>query len=237
MLLNTHGKLAILGRFGSQRVRSGGAVGAKTYPQQRLKTYAPKVWKGSESVLHLQAKQIIDITINNDTKKLGNPMNMIDLRDFPTLLGERLSSIICEDVADYLREVKEYITKINKELRETQEERDDLRREVEELHAKKQAVEADALRSMRAIPVDFIERFAKGCTTWPEAQPLYEMLLDYADGDREIKQKARNIKAHHTRLKNTHSKQVYIQSKQTNINNPTFGSMYDIHDNDEVKAG
>ena len=45
-------------------------------------------------------------------------MNFKETKDFPTLFGERLSSIICEDVTDYLSEVKEYITKINKELRE-----------------------------------------------------------------------------------------------------------------------
>ena len=159
------------------------------------------------------------------------------LKDSPTLFGERLSSIICEDVTDFLSEVKEYITKIINELRETQEERDDLQHEVDKLRAERESVEADALRRLQAVPVDFIERFAKGCTSWAEARPLYEMLLDYAEDDRVIKQKARNIKAYHTRLKNTRSKQVYIQSKQTNINNPTFGSMYDIHDNDEVKAG
>ena len=164
-------------------------------------------------------------------------MSFLNLKDSPTLFGERLSSIICEDVKDYLSEVKEYITKIIKELRETQEERDDLLREVDKLRAERESVEADALRRLRAVPVEYIERFAKGCTTWAEARPLYEMLLDYAEDDRVIKQKARNIKAYHTRLKNTRSKQVYIQSKQTNINNPTFGSMYDIHDNDEVKAG
>ena len=164
-------------------------------------------------------------------------MSFLNLKDSPTLFGERLSSIICEDVKDYLSEVKEYITKINKELRETQEERDDLRREVEELRAKKQAVEADALRSMRAIPVNVVEQFGKSCNTWPEAHPIYDMLLEYADGDREIKQKATNIKTYHTRQEKARSKQVFFQSKQTNINNPTFGSMYDIHDNDEVKAG
>ena len=164
-------------------------------------------------------------------------MNFKEMKDFPTVFGERLSSIICEDVADYLREVKEYIAKINKELREIQEERDDLRREVDRLRAERKAVEADALRSMRAIPVDFVEQFAKGCNTWPEAQPLYEMLLDYADGDREIKQKAKNIKTYHTRRENARSKQIIFQSEQTHINNPTFGSMYDIHDNSEVKAG
>ena len=164
-------------------------------------------------------------------------MSFLNLKDSPILFGERLSSIICEDVKDYLSEVKEYITKINKELRETQEERDDLRREVEELRAKKQAVEADALRRLRAIPVDFIERFAKSSTSWAEARPFYEMLLDYAEDDRDIKQKARNIKAYHTRLKNARSPKVFIKTKKTNINKPTFGSMYDIHDNDEVTAG
>ena len=164
-------------------------------------------------------------------------MSFMNLKDSPILFGERLSSIICEDVKDFLSEVKEYITKIINELRETREERDDLLREVDKLRAERESVEADALRRLRAVPVEYIERFAKGCTTWAEARPLYEMLLDYAEDDRVIKQKARNIKAYHTRLKNTHSKQVYIQSKQTNINNPTFGSMYDIHDNDEVKAG
>jgi predicted nuclease with TOPRIM domain len=164
-------------------------------------------------------------------------MSFLNLKDSPTLFGERLSSIICEDVKDYLSEVKEYITKIIKDLHETQEERDDLQHEVDKLRAERESVEADALRRLRAIPVDFIERFAKSSTSWAEARPFYEMLLDYAEDDRDIKQKARNIKAHHTRLKNTRSKQVFIQSKQTNINNPTFGSMYDIHDNDEVKAG
>ena len=164
-------------------------------------------------------------------------MNFKEMKDFPTVFGERLSSIICEDVADYLREVKEYITKINKELRETQEERDDLRREVDKLRVERESVETDALRRLRAVPVEYIERFAKGCTTWAEARPLYEMLLDYAEDDRVIKQKARNIKAYHTRQEKARSKQVFFQSKQTNINNPTFGSMYDIHDNDEVKAG
>ena len=161
------------------------------------------------------------------------------------MFGERLSSIICEDVADYLREVKEYITKISKELRETQQERDDLLCELDKLHAEKQGMEADALRSLRAIPVDYVERFAKSCDTWMEARPFYEMLLEYAEGNRDIKQKATNVKAHHTRRKKSLTKQVYkncevvqnIQSKQTRIMNPTFGSMYDIHDNEEVKAG
>ena len=164
-------------------------------------------------------------------------MSMKNFNDFPTVFGERLSSIICEDVMGYLSELKEYITQIIKELRETQEERDDLRREVERLRANKQAADTDALRSLRALPVDFVEQFAKGCNTWPEAQPLYEMLLDYADGDREIKQKAKNIKTYHTRRENARSKQIFFQSEQTHINNPTFGSMYDIHDNREVKAG
>lgn len=172
-------------------------------------------------------------------------MSFKDLRDFPTLLGERLSSIICEDVTDFLREVKEYTNRIIKELRETQEERDDLQRELEMLRAEKQAMETDALRSLRAIPVDFVERFAKSCDTWTEARPFYEMLLEYAEGNRDIKQKATNIKAHHTRRKKALTQQVYqncevvqnIQSKQTRIMNPTFGSMYDIHDNEEVKAG
>ena len=161
------------------------------------------------------------------------------------MFGERLSSIICEDVTDFLREVNEYTTKIVNELRETQEERDDLQRELNALHAQKQAMEADALRSLRAIPVDFVERFAKSCDTWTEARPFYEMLLEYAEGNREIKQKATNVKAHHTRRKRSLTKQVYqncevvqtIQSEQTRIMNPTFGSMYDIHDNEEVKAG
>ena len=161
------------------------------------------------------------------------------------MFGERLSSIICEDVTDFLREVNEYTIKIVNELRETQEERDDLQRELDALHAQKQAMEADALRSLRAIPVDFVERFAKSCDTWTEARPFYEMLLEYAEGNREIKQKATNVKAHHTRRKRSLTKQVYqncevvqtIQSEQTRIMNPTFGSMYDIHDNEEVKAG
>ena len=135
-------------------------------------------------------------------------MNFKEMKDFQTVFGERLSGFICEDVSDYLREVKEYITKINKELRETREERDDLLREVDKLRAERESVETDALRRLRAVPVEYIERFAKGCTTWAEARPLYEMLLDYAEDDRVIKQKARNIKAYHTRLKNTHSKQV-----------------------------
>lgn len=172
-------------------------------------------------------------------------MNLKDSRDFPTVFGERLSSIICEDVADYLREVNEYTTKIFKELRDTQEERDELQCELDRLHAEKQAMEADALRSLRAIPVDYVERFAKSCDTWTEARPFYEMLLEYAEGNRDIKQKATNVKAHHTRRKRALSKQVYqncevvqtIQSEQTRIMNPTFGSMYDIHDNQEVKAG
>ena len=161
------------------------------------------------------------------------------------MYGERLSSIICEDVTDYLREVRECVTKIIKDLHETQEERDDLQRELDKLRAEKEVMETDALRSLRAIPVDYVERFAKSCTTWEEARLFYEMLLDYAEGNRDIKQKATNIRAHHTRRKRTLSKQVYqncevvqtIQSEQTRIVNPTFGSMYDIHGNQEVKAG
>ena len=169
--------------------------------------------------------------------KANLTMNFKEMNDFPTVFGERLSSIICEDVKDYLSEVKEYITKINKELRETREERDDLLREVDKLRAERESVEADALRRLRAVPVEYIERFAKSSTSWADARPFYEMLLEYAEGDRVIKQKATNIKTYHTRQEKARSKQVFFQSKQTNINNPTFGSMYDIHDNDEVKAG
>ena len=172
-------------------------------------------------------------------------MSMKNFNDFPTVFGERLSSIICEDVSDYLREVKACVTKIIKDLHETQEERDDLQRELDKLRAEKEAMQTDAIRSLRAIPVDFVERFAKSCDTWTEARPFYEMLLEYAAGNRDIKQKATNVKAHHTRRKKSLTKQVYkncevvqnIQSKQTRIMNPTFGSMYDIHDNEEVKAG
>ena len=133
-------------------------------------------------------------------------MSFMNLKDSPILFGERLSSIICEDVKDYLSEVKEYITKINKELRETQEERDDLQHEVDKLRAERESVETDALRRLRAVPVEYIERFAKGCTTWAEARPLYEMLLEYAEGDRDIKQKATNIKTYHTRQEKARSK-------------------------------
>ena len=95
----------------------------------------------------------------------------------------------------------------------------------------------DKLREGEKERLDFIERFAKSSTSWAEARPFYEMLLDYAEDDRDIKQKARNIKAYHTRLKNARSPKVFIKTKNTNINKPTFGSMYDIHDNDEVTAG
>ena len=172
-------------------------------------------------------------------------MTIKELRDFPILFGERLSSIICEDVSDYLREVKEYVTQIIKELRETQEERDELQREVEKLRTEKESMEADALRSLQAIPVEFVDRFAKNCDTWEEARSIYELLLEYADGDPAIKRKATNLRAYHNRRKKTRAEQVFkncqvvqkIKTKQTRINNPTFGSMYDIHDNDEVKAG
>ena len=129
--------------------------------------------------------------------------------DFPTVFGERLSSVICEDVMDFLREVKEYVTKISKQLREAQEERDDLQREVERLSAVSEATDEEVLRRAKAIPVDFIERFAKECTSWAEAKPIYDLLVDYAEGDRDIKQKATNIKAHHTRRDNARMKQVY----------------------------
>ena len=43
-------------------------------------------------------------------------MSFLNLKDSPILFGERLSSIICEDVTDFLREVKEYTTKIIKEF-------------------------------------------------------------------------------------------------------------------------
>ena len=172
-------------------------------------------------------------------------MNPNDMKDFPTLYGERLTSIICEDVADYLRELKEYITKIISDLNEAKEERDDLQRELDRLRAEQDATRADALRGQCAIPADYVERFAKSCATWAEARPFYEMLLEYAEGNRDIRQKATNVKAHHTRRENAHAKQVFqhckvvqeFKSKETRIENPTFGSMYDVHDNREVKAG
>ncbi|MBR5842888.1 MAG: hypothetical protein IKY64_09845 [Bacteroidaceae bacterium] len=136
-------------------------------------------------------------------------MKVNELMDFPTVFGERLSGVICEGVMDFLSEIKEYVSEIIKQLREAEEERDDLQREVERLSAAREATDEEVLRRTKAIPIDFIERFAKECTSWAEAKPIYDLLVDYAEGDRDIKQKATNIKAHHTRRDNARMRQVY----------------------------
>ena len=167
-----------------------------------------------------------------------------DSSDFPTLFGERLSSIICEDVKDFLREVSEYTTRLSKELRETQEERDDLLRELDRLREEKEAIEADAQRRLGAIPVDILERLVKSCDSMTEVHSFYEKMLEYAEGKHGIKPKPANVKAQYKRRKKPYTQQVFknckvvqkFKSKETRIDNPTFGSMYDIHDNHEVNA-
>ena len=116
MLLNTLKNLAFSGWFVCQRIRSDGRFTGKFINRKRWKTYAPKVWRGSVSILHLQARHSTTFQTNFFTQKQVSPMSFKDLRDFPTLFGERLSSIIYEDVTDFLREVKEYTTKIIKEF-------------------------------------------------------------------------------------------------------------------------
>ena len=57
MLLNTRQKFAFSGKFVCQRVSHAASVGPVERRQKWWKTYVPKVWSGTFSVLHLQAKQ------------------------------------------------------------------------------------------------------------------------------------------------------------------------------------
>lgn len=122
---------------------------------------------------------------------------------------ERLSNRICEEVADYLDGVFEKDKRTQKLLCEKDQTIEALMQEIAQLRAEREEKDTDALRRLQAIPIDFVERFAKECASWGEAKSIYDLLVDYAEGDRDIKQKATNIKAHHTRRDNARMKQVY----------------------------
>lgn len=115
---------------------------------------------------------------------------------------ERLSNRICEEVADYLDGVFEKDKRTQKLLCEKDQTIEALMQEIAQLRAEREEKDTDALRRLQAIPIDFVERFAKECASWGEAKSIYDLLVDYAEGDRDIKQKARNIKSHHTRKVN-----------------------------------
>lgn len=54
------------------------------------------------------------------------------------------------------------------------------------------------------LPVDFIVEYAQAeCPSWNEARPIYDLLVEFAEGNREILKKAKNIKGHHTRKANS----------------------------------
>ena len=131
------------------------------------------------------------------------------LSDSLEVSEERLFGAVREGVAEYLSGFKEHLKRVETRNDELEEELAALHEQYESLSAERVATDEEVLRRTKAIPIDFIERFAKECTSWAEAKPIYDLLVDYAEGDRDIKQKATNIKAHHTRRDNARMKQVY----------------------------
>ena len=171
-------------------------------------------------------------------------MSYRSLCSFLEVSEERLFGAIREGWAESWSGLKERLKHYDKEMQEKDEELEAVRAENALLRQAERATDEEVLRRKRALPIDFIEQYAKECASWGDARPIYELLIEFADGDRDIKQKARNIKAYHTRRENTRSKQVFsrcevvqhYQSEQTQIIKPTFGAMYDIHGNEVVNA-
>lgn len=172
-------------------------------------------------------------------------MTYRSLCDFLEISEERMLGAVREGWASGLGGLKEELRHYDKAMQELRETSEALMLENAALRHAERATDEEVLRRTRALPIDFIEQYAKECASWGEARPIYDMLIEFADGDRDIKQKARNIKSYHTRRENTRSKQVFshcevvqnYQSEQTHIMNPTFGAMYDVHDNGVVNAG
>lgn len=122
--------------------------------------------------------------------------------DFLELSKERLTSRIYEAVSDALDNLSEEVVKDKKQLCEKDQTIEALMQENTQLRAENEEKDADVLRRRQAIPIEFVERYAKECASWGEAKPIYDLLVDFADGDRDIKQKARYIKSYHTRKQN-----------------------------------
>ena len=129
-------------------------------------------------------------------------MGYKSLEDSLAMSEERLFGAIREGVAEYLSGFKERLQRYEHEVRELKEENEALMAENAALREAEREDDDEVLRRVGALPIDFVEQYAKECAAWEEAKPFYEMLVEFADGNRDIKQKARNIKAYHTRKMN-----------------------------------
>lgn len=129
-------------------------------------------------------------------------MGYKSLEDSLAMSEERLFGVIREGVAEYLGGFKERLQRYDREVREVKEENEALAAENAALREAGRDGDDEVLRRVGALPIDFVEQYAKECASWEEAKPIYDLLVEFADGNRDIKQKARNIKSHHTRKMN-----------------------------------
>lgn len=121
-----------------------------------------------------------------------------------------LKTAIQQCMEDYLSDVKTQMKRLYDDLTEARELNAEQAAEIERkdeviegLRNEKNATVDGVLRQQCAVPIDQLLRYAKvECTSWAEAKVIYDFLVDYADGNRDIKQKAKAIKAYHTRKTN-----------------------------------
>ena len=129
-------------------------------------------------------------------------MSYKSLEDSLVMSEERLFGAIREGVAECLGGFKERLQRCEREVSELKEENETLVAENAALREAERESDDEVLRRVGGLPIDFVEQYAKECASWGEAKPIYDMLIEFADGNRDIKQKARNIKAYHTRKTN-----------------------------------
>ncbi len=123
---------------------------------------------------------------------------------------QALTASILQSVEANLSDVNKQMKRLYDDLAEARElnaeQAAEIRRKdevIEGLRNEKNTTVDGVLREQCAVPIDLLLRYAKvECTSWAEAKVIYDFLVDYAEGNRDIKQKAKAIKTYHTRKTN-----------------------------------
>ena len=154
-----------------------------------------------------------------------------NLNDYPSAVTEeRLASIVCGAVKDYLSEQSEHVRHCHEtieEQQETIEEQQETIEEQQETIEEQQETIEEQQETIEEQQETIEEQQETIDTLQQQVAELMECLNAIYTG------KVSSVTNHYNGCEVT---QHYL-SEQTQIVNPTFGAMYDVHGNGKVSCG
>ena len=157
-------------------------------------------------------------------KDLANALKFLDSSNLDYINSEDLSIAFVYGFAHTMAELKIEDIVLSKDLEIEKLKEENMR--MRELISKNK-------ENKKSLSVDFIVNYAKTeCSSWKEAKPFYELLIEFADGNRDIKQKAKSIKVFHNRKKNAEQEKneyYYASGAVHNDNRKLLNVVYDAN--------